>query len=147
MWKYVRVTAAIVAMTIVSGCALKPQRAPVPVEAVRSIEGVKWILTGFGDHRIKAPEKAWIELKDGRYVGFAGCNSLSGRYERRGHELRFVREDPHTMIACKDIDKETLFRKRLREVNRYDIHDGMLVMEKGKERVLLFLPASSISMR
>ncbi len=145
MWKYGRVTAAIVAMTILSGCALKLERAPVPIEAVRSIEGVKWILTGFGDHRIKAPEKAWIELKDGRYVGFAGCNSLSGRYERRGHKLRFVTEDPHTMIACKEIEKETLFRKRLKEVDRFEIRDGILWLQKGKKRLLLFLPASSIS--
>lgn len=145
MWGKSSVTAAIVAVTFLSGCAVKQERAPKPVKVVQSVEGVKWVLTGFGDHRIKAPEKAWIELKEGRYIGFAGCNGLSGRYERKGHTLRFVSEDPHTMIACKDIDKERLFRKRLKEVNHYEIHDGMLLMEKGKKRLLLFLPASSIS--
>jgi heat shock protein HslJ len=126
-----------VAVVWFAGCTQQPA-APASAERSVAIEGVTWQLMSFGTHAMTVPQKAWIELENGKYTGFAGCNGLSGTYEKRGNAIRFTM-DPHTMMACPDIRGENEFRKRLLQVDRYEYKDGMLKFEKGDEPLLEFM--------
>ncbi|WP_201353417.1 META domain-containing protein [Hydrogenimonas urashimensis] len=136
-----KIVLAGVAFIYFSGCATQPRPpSQVKKETAFVIEGRKWRLMSFGNHRMKVPQRAWILLEKGRYQGFAGCNGLSGTYEMRGKNIRFTM-DPSTQMACVDMRGETAFKKRLLQVDRYEMKDGMLLFSGGKERVLVFVPS------
>ncbi|WP_456382325.1 META domain-containing protein [Hydrogenimonas sp.] len=121
------------------GCSGQPT---LPKESAKheltGIEGKRWQLVSFGNHRTKVPRKAWMRLEEGRYRGFAGCNGLSGTYEREGRTIRFTM-DPSTQMACPDMKGETMFRTRLLEVDRFGMEEGLLVLTKEGEKRLVFM--------
>lgn len=133
--------AAVAAALLFAGCAAKTETARIHEPSEGPITGITWKLTGFGNHEMKVPQKAWMRLENGRYVGFAGCNGLSGSYTIEGDAIRFTM-DPHTMLACADMRGESEFRKRLLKVDRYKREEGMLELMKEGKKLLVFLPAA-----
>ncbi|WP_353662813.1 META domain-containing protein [Hydrogenimonas sp. SS33] len=133
---------AVTALLAFAGCTAKTQPSLPTQGASAPLEGVRWQLTGFSDHAVTVPQKAWMRLEKGRYVGFAGCNGLSGSYKLDGNKISFTM-DPSTMPACPDMKGETLFRKRLLESDRFKIGSGMLKLYGGKKVLLVFLPRES----
>jgi putative lipoprotein len=120
-----------------AGCSKQPVPANKPQST--NLEGVTWQLMNFGTHALKVPQKAWIKLEHGRYTGFAGCNGLSGTYQKEGMKIHFTM-DPHTMKVCPDLQGENKFRKSLLDVDRYRIdRDGLLVFLKQDKTLLMFM--------
>lgn len=133
------ILAAATAALLFAGCAVKSETAPKAEPSEPAITGITWKLTGFGNHSMKVPQKAWMRLEKGRYEGFAGCNGLSGTYTVKGDSIRFTM-DPSTMLACPDMRGETEFRKRLLAVESYKRENGMLELLKEGKKLLVFLP-------
>ena len=130
---------AIATIFLISGCAPKSPSPILTPQVHYPLEGVHWRLTGFSDHAIKVPQRAWMKLKNGRYIGFAGCNGLSGRYRVEGKKISFTM-GPSTKMFCTDMKGETLFRKQLLKSDRNQLKDGMLRLYHGKRMLLQFLP-------
>jgi heat shock protein HslJ len=126
----------------IAGCAQQPGPAETPRSEPVVIEGKRWQLVSFGTHEMRVPQKAWIELSNGRYQGFAGCNGLSGTYTKSGQTIRFTM-DPSTQMACPDMRGETEFRKRLLKVRRFALGDGLLTLKGEKENLLVFMESEA----
>lgn len=129
---------AAVAIVYITGCAKQPAPAETPKRERVVIEGKRWQLVSFGNHEMRVPQRAWIELAKGRYQGFAGCNGLSGTYTLKGEAIHFTM-DPSTQMACPDMRGETEFRKRMLKVERFDYKDGLLVLKGKGGNLLVFM--------
>ena len=103
------------------------------------LEGTRWRLVSFGYLRMAVPDNIWIWLKGGRFEGNAGCNGLGGTYERQGSLIRF-RQGPSTMRACPEMGMETRFRRRLEEVESWEIEKGRLLLKREGKPLLIFSP-------
>ncbi len=116
----------------------------VPLMAVAGaaepqLEGTRWRLVSFGYLRMAVPDNLWMRLEGGRFEGNAGCNGLSGAYERYGSRIRF-RQGPSTMRACPEMGMETRFRRRLEEVESWEIEKGRLLLKREGKPLLIFSP-------
>jgi len=105
------------------------------------LEGTRWRLVSFGYLRMAVPDDIWIKLEGGRFEGNAGCNGLGGAYERHGSRIRF-RQGPSTMRACPEMGMETRFRRRLEEVESWEIEKGRLLLKRAGKPLLIFAAGS-----
>jgi heat shock protein HslJ len=106
-------------------------------EAKPRLEETRWRLSSFGYLKMAVPDNIWIRLEGGRFEGNAGCNGLSGEYERQGSRIRF-RQGPATRMACPNIGMEARFRRLLEEVESWEIKGGRLLLKRGGSPLLIF---------
>ncbi len=135
---YRKIFYAALVLVYITGCTKQPSAAEGPKSERVVVEGKRWQLVSFGNHEMRVPQKAWIELANGRYQGFAGCNGLSGTYTIKGQGIHFTM-DPSTQMACPDMRGETEFRKRLLKTDRFSIEEGLLTLKEKKEKLLVFM--------
>jgi len=71
--------------------------------------------------------------KDGNSVhGFAGCNTIMGKFElKEGNRITFSAM-ASTMMACPDMATESEFNKMLGTVDNYCINNGVMTLNKAK---------------
>ena len=84
---------------------------------------------------------AYIEFipADKRFSGNGGCNHLSGNYTIDKSELRFG-EVISTKMACPDLPFENTFIAALREVDRYEVNNDVMLLKDGSKVLLMFRP-------
>jgi putative lipoprotein len=67
-----------------------------------SLENTYWRLTNLGEEAVHIPAGArevYLQLKGGQMSGFAGCNSLGGKYEISADQLK-LSQIASTMMYC-----------------------------------------------
>ena len=129
----------ILALTVLlfSACAqpsVKPQN--------QSLENTKYKLVSFGMKRMAVPPKAWIQFKEGRYSGNAGCNGMGGAYILEDKQLT-IKPGMSTLMACPQMGLETKFRQELDKVTTYRVEGKILVLMHEQYDVLNFIEIPS----
>jgi heat shock protein HslJ len=84
---------------------------------------------------------AYLEFnpREKRFSGNGGCNQITGSYTLEKSELRFP-EIASTKMACADLPFENTFLAALREVNRYEVKDDVMLLKDGSKVLLMFKP-------
>mgnify|MGYP001431410191 CR=1 FL=1 len=74
--------------------------------------------------------------------GFAGCNTITGRFElEEGNKIRFINMGI-TLMTCPNIDvNETEFMEVFELTNNYTIHNDTLSLNVGKRAPLAVFEA------
>ena len=107
-----------------------------PAEGKFALAKTHWRLIELNGKKIKQKGKKdfFIQLNssDGRFHGYAGCNTFNGSYAMpKSFEISFS-NTISTMMACPDMDLESKFMKTLEEVNQYTIKGKFLLLLKDK---------------
>ncbi|MGV8879843.1 MAG: META domain-containing protein [Sphingobacteriaceae bacterium] len=108
-----------------SGCGTKNQ---MPNAAIVKKH---WKLITVGT--MEAPQvDAYIIFgtEPGRLRGKAGCNTIGGRYQVRGAEIK-ITEIFGTKMACPDLEIENAFTKALEAADRYAVNKETLELFSG----------------
>lgn len=115
--------------------------------------GSRWELAGYGDPEALTPavgeRPVTLEFIDGeRLGGSGGCNGYGSSYLLNGDVLT-VEAVISTMMACMSdglMEQEQAYFAALQGATRYEIVDGMLIIEYGEEgQHMVFMPARSIT--
>lgn len=127
---------------------------PVGSEDAGSLAGAEWRLLAFiGPDETPAavqeplPESAITAAfgDDGRLSGSAGCNSYSAAYESTENRLQITNPGLTRMFCAQPegvMAQETQYTTWITEVTRFQVGGGLLWLEVGDDRVLLFERAS-----
>lgn len=105
------------------------------------IENTYWKVMGIGDDTVTVAEGQRephfvLRLSSHQVGGYAGCNTILGKYELKGDELSFPGV-ASTMMACpQGMDTEKKFLDVLRAVSRWRIAGERLELLDGSGRVL-----------
>jgi len=83
-------------------------------------------------------QKPVIKFTEGSdmITGNSGCNGYSAKYTMNGDMLSFADPELSTMMYCGD--GETVFRKTMKQVDRYRITDGKLELLMGDVVMMRF---------
>ena len=82
-----------------------------------------------------------LKIDENKIIGFAGCNSLGGKYELEGNKIKF-QEIITTKMACPDVDfNESKFLSILSQVDNYTIHNDVLSLKDNNENTLAIFEA------
>lgn len=115
--------------------------------------GSRWELAGYGDPDALTPvvgdRPVTLEFIDGeRLGGNGGCNGYGSSYTLNGDALS-VEAVISTMMACMTdglMEQEQAYFAALQGATRYEIVDGMLVIEYGEEgQHMVFIPARNLT--
>jgi len=77
-----------------------------------------------------------IDIKTNRFVGFAGCNRMTGGLFFEKDVLRFTNA-ASTKMACPNLSAEDKFMKKLQSSTTYKIENNRLYLSNGSEENLL----------
>jgi len=137
---FARLLIGLVVVILAFGCSAKKAQVEVIDENILTIEAKPYQLISFGKTRMAVPKKAKILLKDGEYVGYAGCNGMGGKYEIDlvKQTVKF-KAGVSTLMACPDMKLETKFRKYLQAVDSYEIRGDVMILKRGDIEILNFL--------
>lgn len=107
-----------------------------PAEGKFALAKTHWRLIELNGKKIKQKGKKdfFIQLNssDGRFHGYAGCNNFNGNYAMpKSFEISFS-NIISTMMACPNMDLESILMKTLQEVNQYTIKGKILELKKAK---------------
>jgi heat shock protein HslJ len=127
---------------VIAGC--KPQQKtvsmPPPPPPLPNVEMVEtyWKLTELMGQPIVKTENMRSEIhiilkKEGNRVqGFSGCNTIMGGYElKEGNRITFS-QMASTMMACDEMETESLFNKMLGEVDNYSIKGNSMTLNRAR---------------
>ncbi len=111
-----------------------------PAEGKFALAKTHWKLIELNGKKIRQKGKKdfFIQLnsKDGRFHGYAGCNSFSGTYAMpKSFEIAFS-NIVSTRMACENMDLESALMKTLEEVDSYTIKGNILLLKKEKRTTL-----------
>lgn len=102
------------------------------------LQGTFWKLTELMGRSVPDPAPGTrvmhlvLSPEDGRVQGFAGCNSLTGRYTlQAGNRIRFA-DLTTTLMACKDMSYEESFKKILETADNYSLLGDTLTLNKAR---------------
>ncbi len=73
-----------------------------------------------------------FKLKGSRVTGNGGCNSFSGTYELKNNNRITLSKLISTLMACPDMDTESLFLKALQMADTYDVRGDTLILIKAR---------------
>ncbi|WP_237487920.1 META domain-containing protein [Hufsiella arboris] len=100
------------------------------------LEGTHWKLVALNEKSIDLGENAFVEFKDKKASGKAGCNSFTSEYESAGKSLS-LSKIASTKMFCNDMmDKENQIITNLESVKRYEIRYGLLYLY-GSNKLLM----------
>lgn len=107
-----------------------------------------WKLIKFEGQNIKMADnqerEVYFRLKsdDQSIIGFAGCNTMSGKHElMEGNRIKFSKIGV-TMRLCPDVDvNESEFLKVFELADNYSIHNDKLSLNIGKRAPLTVFEA------
>ncbi len=71
-------------------------------------------------------------------MGFAGCNTIAGRYQLDGNTIEFDRVLV-TKNSCPDMQLEELLVKAMEETNNYRIINNKLEFLNGRQQLAVFV--------
>lgn len=98
---------------------------------VAELENTYWSLFEMDGHEVNTPEDAeevYIRMNSRKNTleGFAGCNTLGGKYHGGKGEISF--EAMATRMSCPWMDKENFLFNTLEKANRYVINGQHLLL-------------------
>lgn len=98
----------------------------------------KWILTEINGKAVQKTEGMretpflLLTWKDERAGGFAGCNTMGGRFElANGNRIRFS-EMMSTLMACPELELENQFKQILEQCDNYSLNGNTFTLNKTK---------------
>ena len=79
-----------------------------------------------------------IYAEENRFIGFAGCNEISGSLFFENDLLRF-KDVTSTLMACAESNKEDKFVKALQSATTYSIKNNRLTLfNPSRGKLLVF---------
>jgi heat shock protein HslJ len=102
-----------------------------------------WVLEELDGYKIfisdfqKELPRIEIHAEENRFMGFGGCNSISGSLFFENDLLRF-NNITSTFMACAESNKEDKFIKVLQNATRYSIKDNRLTLSNQSGKLLVF---------
>ncbi len=69
---------------------------------------------------------------ENHYIGNTGCNSISGTYSAFGTNRLIINPGPSTLMACANMEIETLFLKALKTTDSYLIVGDTLILHRAR---------------
>lgn len=100
---------------------------------LEELNGFKVFLTDFQ----KELPRIEINAAENRYMGFGGCNSITGTIFYEKDVLRF-KNGISTLMACAPGNKEGEFNKALQSTTTYAIGDNRLTLSNPSGKLLVF---------
>ena len=89
------------------------------------------------DDYTKEPPRMELNTRDGKLIGFTGCNNFFGSLLTRGNKITFAELGSTKMFCEKSVETEYL--KTLGEVQRFEIKDLYLTLYTGDTPIARFL--------
>jgi heat shock protein HslJ len=77
-------------------------------------------------------------LDNGTFVGYTGCNNISGRVEVTGTGLRFLNTTPSSAVECMGGLDQSVFLDMLNRIDSYTYVNGELQLMQGNQVLLRF---------
>jgi heat shock protein HslJ/uncharacterized membrane protein len=102
-----------------------------------------WVLEELNGYKIfisdfqKELPRIEIHAAENRFMGFGGCNSISGSLFFENDLLRF-NNITSTLMACAENNKEDKFVKTLQSVTTYSIKNNRLTLSNPSGKLLVF---------
>ncbi len=81
---------------------------------------------------VKKEPHILFRLKGSRVTGNGGCNSFSGTYELKNNNRITLSKLITTLMACPDMDSESMFLKALQMADTYDVRGDTLILNKAR---------------
>lgn len=100
---------------------------------LEELNGFKVFITDFQ----KELPRIEINSSENRFMGFGGCNAISGSIFYEKDVLRFSKV-ASTMMACGPGNKEDQFTKALQSTTTYSIGDNRLTLSNPSGKLLVF---------
>jgi heat shock protein HslJ/uncharacterized membrane protein len=100
---------------------------------LEELNGFKVFITDFQ----KELPRIEINAAENRYMGFGGCNSITGTIFYEKDVLRF-KNGISTLMACAPGNKEGEFNKALQSTTTYAIGDNRLTLSNSSGKLLVF---------
>ena len=102
-----------------------------------------WVLEELNGYKVfiadyqKELPRIEIHAQENRFMGFGGCNSITGTIFYEKDVLRFTKVIS-TLMACAPGNKEGEFTKALQNVTTYSIGDNRLTLSNPSGKLLVF---------
>lgn len=100
---------------------------------LEELNGYKIFITDFQ----KELPRIEIHVEENRFMGFGGCNSISGSLFFENDLLRF-NNITSTLMACAENNKEDKFVKALQSTTTYSIKNNRLTLSNPSRKLLVF---------
>lgn len=100
---------------------------------LEELNGYKVFIT---DYQKELP-RIEIHARENRFMGFGGCNSITGTIFYEKDVLKFTKVIS-TLMACAPGNKEGEFTKALQNVTTYSIGDNRLTLSNPSGKLLVF---------
>lgn len=100
---------------------------------LEELNGYKVFITDF---QIELP-RIEIHAEENRFMGFGGCNSISGSLFFENDLLKF-KDATSTLMACAENNKEDKFVKSLQSTTTYSIENNRLTLSNRSGKLLVF---------
>lgn len=100
---------------------------------LEKLNGFKVFITDFQ----KELPRIEIHAEENRFIGFSGCNSISGSLFFENDLLRF-NNITSTLMACAENNKEDKFVKALQKTTTYLIKNNRLTLSNPSGKLLVF---------
>ena len=118
------------------------------IKSPHPLTGSAWILTSFNDREPVSDYQPTLQFEADQVSGTTGCNNYGGTYQINGDTIK-LEGVFSTEKACLDpeglMDQEKLFLETLRDVVKFSLADGELILSADGERYLRFSSYDSIS--
>ncbi|WP_163398189.1 META domain-containing protein [Flavobacterium fluviatile] len=102
-----------------------------------------WVLEELNERKVfvadfqKELPRIEIHAEENRFIGFGGCNSISGSLFFENDLLRF-NNITSTLMACDENNKEDKFVKALQNTTTYSIKNNRLTLSNPSGKLLVF---------
>jgi heat shock protein HslJ/uncharacterized membrane protein len=102
-----------------------------------------WVLEELNGHKVSVTDyqkelpRIEIYAEENRFMGFGGCNSISGSLFFEKDLLRF-HNITSTLMACAENNKEDKFVKVLQSTTTYSIKNNRLTLSNPSGKLLVF---------
>lgn len=117
-----------------------------PAVGKYTLAETKWKLVSLNKKKVKQKGKKEYFLKlnskDGKFIAFAGCNSIAGSYAMPSSNTLAFTETIMTQMACPNMALETSFTAMLEKVQGYKLEKESLILYHQKKEIAQFEAAN-----